>query len=136
MLHLLLRSLSLSVHHVCRDDDDEFALLDAHDVPTRTRGKEGGGVLSLPTPPLLPPQLRQRKCIRNQTLPLPRLARVLYSTLHSPQRIKLRSKAVASVVNFRAAQISFTSCVSSSNQLFLALPHLRQVDPTPSLQTG
>ena len=84
MLHLLLRSLSLSVHHVCRDDDDEFALLDAHDVPTRTRGKEGGGVLSLPTPPLLPPQLRQRKCIRNQTLPLPRLARVLYSTLHSP----------------------------------------------------
>ena len=55
------------------------------------------------------------------------------------QRIKLRSKAVASVVNFRAAQISFTSCVSSSSQLFLALPHLRQVDttrPVPSLQTG
>ena len=44
-------ALSLSVHHVCRDDDDEFALLDAHDVPARTgttRRRRGGGVL--PTP--------------------------------------------------------------------------------------
>ena len=36
------------------------------------------------------------------------------------QRIQLRKEAVASVVNFRAAQISFTSCVSLSSKLFMA----------------
>ena len=51
------------------------------------------------------------------------------SSVPSNQRIKLRSKAVASVVNSGLPK-SLTSCVSSSSQLFSALPHLRQVDPT------
>ena len=71
--------LPLSVHHhVCRDDDDEFALLDAHDVPTLARAETGVLARSAHAPFL--PQLRQRKCIRNQTL----LPPSLYEFTRSP----------------------------------------------------
>ena len=39
MLHRILLLLLLRAH-VCRDDDDEFALLDARDVPTRAHAQQ------------------------------------------------------------------------------------------------